>query len=139
MKCLRVSIMPTARNTKYSNNRGHESADLPSPNSTAIVLPTPLLNHNLSRSHELGPQCNTRLKVYCNQHVRRSPLSKSILCHLADTHQQVGMMIPGGDCAIVVDHPQEDDEEKEGSKSKQKNRGRRSSSQRLITIRAGKV
>jgi hypothetical protein len=23
------------------------------------------------------------------------------------------MMIPGGDCAIVVDHPQEDDEEKE--------------------------
>jgi len=131
--------MPTARNTKYSNNRGHESADLPSPNSTAIVLPTPLLNHNLSRSHELGPQCNTRLKVYCNQHVRRSPLSKSILCHLADTHQQVGMMIPGGDCAIVVDHPQEDDEEKEGSKSKQKNRGRRSSSQRLITIRAGKV
>jgi hypothetical protein len=49
------------------------------------------------------------------------------------------MMIPGGDCAIVVDHPQEDDEEKEGSKSKQKNRGRRSSSQRLITIRAGKV
>jgi hypothetical protein len=104
---------PNSMNTKYSNNRGHESADLPSPNSTAIVLPTPLLNHNLSRSHELDPQCNTRLQVYCNQHVSRSPLSKSNLCQLADTHQQVGMMIPGGDCAIVVDHPQEDDEEKE--------------------------
>ncbi len=50
---------PNNMNTKYSNNRGHESADLPSLNSTAIVLPTPLLNHNLSRSHE--PQCNTRL------------------------------------------------------------------------------
>jgi hypothetical protein len=104
---------PNSTNTKYSNNSGYESADLPSPNSTAIVLPTPLLNHNLSRSHELGPQCNTRLQVYCNQHVRRSPLSTSTLCHLGDTHQQVGMMIPGGDCAIVVDHPQEDDEEKE--------------------------
>ncbi len=102
---------PNSMNTKYSNNRGHESVDLPSPNSTAIVLPTPLLNHNLSRSHE--PQCNTRLQVYCNQHVSRSPLSKSNLCQLADTHQQVGMMIPGGDCAIVLDHPQEEDEEKE--------------------------
>ncbi len=48
---------PNSMNTKYNNNRGHESVDLPSPNSTAIVLPTPLLNHNLSRSHE--PQCNT--------------------------------------------------------------------------------
>ncbi|CAK9876697.1 unnamed protein product [Sphagnum jensenii] len=80
---------PNSTNAKYSNNRGPESADLPSPNSTAIVLPTPLLNHNLSRYHELGPQCNARLQVYCNQHVSRSPLSKSTLCHLADTHQQV--------------------------------------------------
>ncbi len=100
---------PNSMNTIY--NKGHEYADLPSPNSIAIILPTPLLNHNLSRSHE--PQCNTQLHVYCNQHVSRSPLSKSNLCQLADIHQQVGMMIPGGDCAIVLDHPQEKDEEKE--------------------------
>jgi hypothetical protein len=47
------------------------------------------------------------------------------------------MMIPGGDCAIVLDHPQEKDEEKEVNQNKKQ--GRSSSPQRLMTIRAGRV
>jgi hypothetical protein len=56
---------------------------------------------------------------------------------IADTHQQVGMMIHGGDCAIVLDHPQEEDEEKEVNKTEK--RGKSSSPQELMMIRVGRV
>ncbi|CAM6025460.1 unnamed protein product [Sphagnum balticum] len=89
-------------------SKDHEFADLSSPNSTVIILPTPpphILNYNPQQiSPPLGPQCNSRFKVYCNQYVARAPLPEStIKCDLADIdNQQLGVIPGGGACAAAV-------------------------------------
>jgi hypothetical protein len=136
-----ISSLCTSTEFDSKQSKDHEFADLSSPNSTVIILPTPpphILNYNPQQiSPPLGPQCNSQFKVYCNQYVARAPLPEStIKCNLADIdNQRLGVIPGGGACAaaVVVGHPQEEEEENE----KEVNRTRKACQKFLLSTHDG--
>ncbi|CAK9277147.1 unnamed protein product [Sphagnum jensenii] len=113
-----ISSLCTSTEFDSKQSKDHEFADLSSPNSTVIILPTPpphILNYNPQQiSPPLGPQCNSQFKVYCNQYVARAPLPEStIKCDLADIdNQRLGVIPGGGACAAAVSCIKDDYDEK---------------------------
>ncbi|CAM6034206.1 unnamed protein product [Sphagnum compactum] len=103
-----ISSLCTSTKFDSKQSKDHEFADLSSPNSTVIILPTPpphILNYNPQQiSPPLGPQCNSQFKVYCNQYVARAPLPESTIKRdLADIdNQRLGVIPGGGACAAAV-------------------------------------
>ncbi len=140
-----ISSLCTSTVFDSKQSKDHEFADLSSPNSTVIILPTPpphILNYNPQQiSPPLGPQCNSRFKVYCNQYVARAPLPEStIKCDLADIdNQRLGVIPGGGACAaaVVVGHPQEEEEEEEEENEKEVNRTRKACQKFLLSTHDG--